>query len=469
MLLYYGSFMAIGLIGCTLAWRRVRAPWWIVAGYGCARLILLYMVMVVGNNISFDMTGWWDHAQRMRVGQIPFRDFSSPYGILFNFILYATTSVWNHPFSIAVFFLAFELAGLCLFRRMRIRSLSNAVTWLYVTSPMPIQFFLIDQQDEAIAVFFVALIAYLFERRRTASISFVAIVGCLFTKILSFLYFAPFFLFLSVRRALYFVGGLVGVFCVQFLCGMNPLSFRFERMTGAPDQLMALVSNTGNVWYVVKICLGGVSPFVADVLYLLIVFAFLLYAMTATACQRHVVLWTLVALSLVTQSVSRMSWVVYLMPALLPICDLIVRTARGKFWVFGSFFVVECLATWSYSVNAFARKVGFSADVARIAYSVFNIPFCLAVLVWIVRELHRHGARMKRIPCTVIAYLRGKSLNCFPLSRASALDSTTCRRIERTYLRDERTIALRDGSGETIRPSSAKREQTYDKKASCRD
>ena len=401
----FALWFLLGVIGAFLAFKKVKAPWWTLVGYYVCRVLLLVYMLVLTDGMMVDLSGWYEHAHRMTGGQFPGIDFLTPYGLIFNAILYVPVLVYDHPISIALAFLLFEVVGFLFFRKavkIVAPDCVSPVSWLYMTSPLIVTYLGTWQQDEGVLLCFVSVLFYLLVSKRHWLIPIVAVFGCQFTKILAIIYFAPFFLVLSAKRAYAFVAMLALTGGALFACGVNPLCMRFERYSEAPDQIASMISKGYNVWSLFRNVFGFVPAVIPDAFYGVCLAAFLLFMFLRRRefGGGHVCVAVASAgVGLITLTFCKMQSGTYFTPMILPTSLAVVefcrKRKRGGFACGCAFVAMQCCFNRGYFYRIFSEWLGFEFSFANNVHSVVDVSLTVTILSLIVRSLWKDGFRLE--------------------------------------------------------------------------
>ena len=362
-------------------------PWGIALFYAFRLTAAAYLFFGVGYS-PFDIHGWYEHAGRMLQGEVAGRDFMSPYGPLFNLFLLAAVKVWNNPFSMVVMFNAIELIGVCVMRLALLKRGLNegcsSVIWLYMTCPFVFRSIGFNMQDEGILMTVLSILYYLYVRRMDWLIPVMAVIGIMATKVLAVVYVAPFFLMVNIKHSMRFCALLGGAFAGIACLGINPLSMKFERLSGSADAISQQITD-GNPWYLLKWAFGLECHMTAQLFYMLAIAIVLLSLFVAVEqrCSKmndRMLLAVLLSIGIISVSVNKMSYVYYLAPMLPFLFAVFVEKAEKSLEL--RLRICFVLLLWYGLTSPSVLFKVFGADLFKVANSVL-FPVS-AVAVWLM-------------------------------------------------------------------------------------
>ena len=395
------SLAAIGLLAFVRGWRM---PVYGIVLYYALRLMAVGYLYFVGGYEAFDLHGWYEHAERMLDGEFPGRDFSTPYGLGFNGLLALSVLIVHHPFSIVVAFSIIECIGVLLFRKGFATAfaprLGDSVCWLYMTCPFVIGSLGFEMQDEGILMAVMAGMFYVYVRRIDWLLPIVAAFGLLLTKLLAVIYVAPFFVMVNLKHACRFIGLVCVCGLVLVMSGVNPLSLRFERLSGSCDEIAKQIT-CGNFWYLLKPVMGDAIHPIAQVVLLGAVGLVLLTLFAAVKKRQEegnaeVLLWSISALGLVLVSINKMTYLCYLAPALPFLFALLIRSCNGKLQ--SKVIMSLCLFCW-YVVTSVSivRKLIGDAHYLEIYSIVFPVSCLLLLVMLSIKNIKRERLGLRAV------------------------------------------------------------------------
>jgi hypothetical protein len=223
----------------------------IIFGFFSRWVILFFWFFFLDGNVSGDVKGYELHIKWVLEGRVPNRDFSSPYGFYFNYILSIPYFLFKNPAIIMIILQLFELLGFFLFYLSIKKLLSNyrakIFALLYFTNPLVIAWFAFDGQDESLMIFAFGAIFYAVVFSNRIFIFFSSCFSLFAVKITALAVVIPLIMVLS-RRDIF--GNLL--FALLFL--FTPLilnskifGFQFEWENGF-DVLVEYFF-PGNIWF----------------------------------------------------------------------------------------------------------------------------------------------------------------------------------------------------------------------------
>jgi hypothetical protein len=137
--------------------KNIKFYQFITFGFFTRWVILLIWFYFLGGEVSGDNKGYLLHVNWVLEGRVPNRDFSTPYGFYFSYILSAPYYLFKNPAVITFTVQVFELMGFCLFYLSIKKLLSvyqaKLFALLYLTNPLVIGWFAFDGQDESMMIF----------------------------------------------------------------------------------------------------------------------------------------------------------------------------------------------------------------------------------------------------------------------------------------------------------------------------
>lgn len=207
------------------------------------------------NEIPFDLRGWYAQTCWMvDLGKIPGRDFSTPYNLGFEILLYLAVWIYRSPFSILVLFASLEMCSTYFlyqaFHKLCGEKVAKRSLLLFVTSPICCSsaFF---AQDEPIMLLGAGVILWLLVNNKDKLIGIFSILTFFFTKIFSPLYFLSFCLVSGKKTLWTTMIGICVYWGIALLLGINPFDFQFseELETNAhTHQNFGGMITRGSVW-----------------------------------------------------------------------------------------------------------------------------------------------------------------------------------------------------------------------------
>ena len=226
---------------------------------GCIFVIKLASVLllkVVYQFYGYDLLGFAEHGNFILKGLIPAKDYSTPYSIMYEYLLFFCCKLYNDPLSIAIFFLACEaVVYLQIIRLIPAKSVHmvNTILFTIATNPLFLFFTIYDKQDEILLI--VLAVSLLFWDRNSKYNFFYAFIAILFTKILALLILIPIFKF-KYRQSVYLGLSIVAYFSLMYYSGFTKIfKFEFSRLSGLPDQIYEAIT-PGNFWFILNYSFG---------------------------------------------------------------------------------------------------------------------------------------------------------------------------------------------------------------------
>jgi hypothetical protein len=287
---------------------------------------------------------YFDQAQWVLRGMVPYRDFISSYAPLHPYLDAALISLWRTPLAIMLLSMLGELFLLPVWTRAGRDFLPEddlrAAALLYLGSPISLQFVAIDGQDNVLIALLIGLALLLILRSRETLAGAVFGLSIAAIKFLPLLY-APAFLLTLPRRWRMTAGAavVVGMVYGGFLLFHAPVL--------VPLHAEAELRSAGNLPYLVEAVFGITVPgHLSDGILLIAVIGILAtvgWAARGGSKTRRLRVMTnsFAALTLALLLLSKKSWPPYLMLALFPICLAAgAGPRRGKIYAFALLSVV---------------------------------------------------------------------------------------------------------------------------------
>jgi hypothetical protein len=137
--------------------KNIKLYQFIIFGFFSRWVLLFIWFYFLGGEVSGDNKGYLLHVNWVLEGRVPNRDFSTPYGFYFSYILSAPYYLFKNPLVIIFTLQVFELLGFCLFYLSIKKLLSvyraQLFALLYLTNPLVIGWLAFDGQDESMMIF----------------------------------------------------------------------------------------------------------------------------------------------------------------------------------------------------------------------------------------------------------------------------------------------------------------------------
>ena len=231
------SFFNIIILGFTIRWVFLIPWFFLMNGHG-----------------SGDVQSYESHIRWVIEGKVPNRDFITPYGFYFYYLLSIPYRLFSHPATVIIIIHFFELLGVILFCSAIARILSfdraKLFALLYVSNPLVISWFAFDGQDEGLMIF--AFGGIFFSTVISSKIFKALYCGfSLFVvKITALAAIAPIVFIIKKKEVAIFLLTLILFLLPPVILGSEIFGFRFER-ENTIDELIKTVF-PGNVWYLVN-------------------------------------------------------------------------------------------------------------------------------------------------------------------------------------------------------------------------
>ncbi len=255
--------ICVSLAGCLLSLLILKGL--IRPRLSIGSMILLALVLRVGGllilhgplnfDIPADTKGYYEHATLVLHGEVPSRDFTSPYAFGFTYLMAAPVAICNSPLSILAMCQVLELIGALLF----FKSLGGVLDdikarqscLLYLVNPIVLVCLWLEGQDESLMVLAVGITMWLISRKGFVLAGAVGALLLNATKILTLGVIWPMFCDKRWKSLLLFVSLNAVVVAVILSLGAKPLCFEYDRFGGDSDNL-ALRVTSGNLWFPVS-------------------------------------------------------------------------------------------------------------------------------------------------------------------------------------------------------------------------
>ena len=250
-------------IATTLAtlfvlWRRPISHWPFAITLALALLIRLIPLIVFHGPMHVryptDVSMYYEHVERVMAGQVPNREFSTPYGLGFTYILALPAFIIKSPLTLVVFFQVAEFCGVYFFiRALRTRlgaERSQLLALLYAVNPLAVVNLWFSAQDESLQVFAVGVLAMLVTSGRWLLAPIAAAALMHVTKMFTALMVAPFLVVRSVREWAVFLLVMLLPILLALSVGSRVYSTDFTKNNAPPDVLVEM-KTSGNLWFLV--------------------------------------------------------------------------------------------------------------------------------------------------------------------------------------------------------------------------
>ncbi len=392
-----------GLSVGTAAWLRrqrtmaARLPGVgvLCAAYLLVRLATLLLVhKILHLKIPSDIPGYVDQGMQVLHGAVPLRDFASPYGFLFHYVLAA--AIWIKPSPLAIMF-AFQIGeclGLWLLlravqSRLPDRAVDRELFVLYALNPLIVVSLWLGGQDECLLILVLGVAVTLATARTNPLQSVLPALLLLTTKIFALWILAPLLRVQRLGQAMLMgIWIVVAMAAVSIISGSVPQSFRFSRDQGQDD--LSSMTTSGNAWYWLEHAAHrplGV-PAAALCLLALAAAALWLYPRARGADPLRYVLVGTALCGLTYQVFYKMTFPAYLAPGIAAL--LALRVLGHLSW--RSFLLATLAATlWPFEITFYywIREQHALAAVARLAFVAADAATILvtaAALLQLLRD-----------------------------------------------------------------------------------
>jgi hypothetical protein len=226
----------------------------IILGFTIRWVFLIPWFLLMNGHGSGDVQSYETHIRWVIEGKIPNRDFITPYGFYFYYLLSIPYRLFSHPATVIIIIHFFELLGVILFCSAiaRIISFDRAKLFalLYVTNPLVISWFAFDGQDEGLMIF--AFGGIFFSTAISSKIfkAFYCGFSLFVVKITALAAIAPVLFGIKKKEVVIFLLAIILFLLPPVILGSEVFGFRFER-ENTIDELIKTVF-PGNVWYLVN-------------------------------------------------------------------------------------------------------------------------------------------------------------------------------------------------------------------------
>lgn len=214
-------------------------------------IIKVTLLIVVTGFIGwpYDIQGYFDHSKLIWQGNVPLKDFNSPYSIGFEYLLAFISFNYNSPLFMGISILTFEIFAYYIVQNNKL--LSKGQIFSLAFNPLFLHFSIFDIQDEFIILFFVAwLLQILLRKSSNFYVIIVSILLLFFTKILSILFIVPLF-FKNHKQGYLSVIIVLSIYLVLYFTGFRIFSFEFDQNNGKSDLIWDIYS-AGNFFWLLK-------------------------------------------------------------------------------------------------------------------------------------------------------------------------------------------------------------------------
>jgi len=377
---------AVGILATLLIYhRKIRTPSCIgiviVLFYTARITSLLLLHLAFRWPVPPDTEFYYNHAIWLLEGQVPNRDFSSPYGFLFTYLLAVPVAIVRQPVSISILFQSAEALGAYfIFRTLRGvvgQESAGRACVLYLVNPLVLVSLWLTGQDECLLILVLGVALLLIRSSRSVMSGILAALLFYLTKLFSIWTLGPMML-TRPRRAWYgAVATAVVVTGVAIGIGSNLFSVDSERSNGV-DELGKLMTS-GNIWYLISFK----APHLAASMVPAVVTLVALGAAGASLCALRramddavFVLYGTALFTMVFQCTYRMTFGQYVSLAVPAFLALFALRPRYS-------YVIPLMAVWTAFLaldhTVYYRVFRGANDIALPAFVIFVV--CQVLLV----------------------------------------------------------------------------------------
>jgi|HubBroStandDraft_6_1064221.scaffolds.fasta_scaffold169453_1 hypothetical protein len=381
--------------------------------YLVARIAALWVMHKgLGIAVPSDVPGYFEHALRIVHGEIPNRDFSSPYGFLFNYLMAAAVYLHRDPFSILVMLQIGECVGVYLLIRAVVQYTGDAgngvlLLAIYAANPIIGVNLWLGGQDESLLVLVIGSAALLATSTRRFAVMALPAILFAASKLFSLWILAPLALARNWRERFGMAVGFVLVLGLIKLTGAALISFEFSRAQGGGDQLAAM-QTSGNLWYLVtkalQLQVPGYLPTAIVLLSLTVVGAWL-WRQSERIPPLPLVLLGSAMLGVCFQTTYRMTSPPYLAPAVAALAALLVIPGVPSVrWLRSTIGLAVWSGLWSFDETFWyrVRDALARSTQLRIVFDLYeSVVVVMTVLVlactlswaatWAAGDRNSHG------------------------------------------------------------------------------
>jgi hypothetical protein len=408
--------VSVFLVACSVAvarWRdplrtlapRLPSAGLLCAGYLMARIAGLWIVHKgLGIAMPSDVPGYFEHALRVGGGEVPNREFSTPYGFLFNYLMAASVTIWRDPFSILVMLQIAECLGLYLLIRAVVAATGDRrdgalLLLVYATNPIVALNLWLGGQDESMLTLVLGSAAVLATSTRRWLVMGLPAMLFVASKLFSAWILAPLALSRSWWDRLGMAAGLAACLTFIKLSGAALFSFEFSRQQGSADQLGS-AQTSGNLWYLMtQITPAPLPSYVSTGLTLtaLLLVGVWLWLRADRVPALWLVLVGTALFGLCFQVTFRMTSSPYLAPCVAALAAVLVMrhgsTAALAAWS----------GLWSFEGTLWYRLRDLlpGSAVMRVVFDLYEVVLVgstIFVLVWTLTLLSRLGKPVRDTP-----------------------------------------------------------------------
>jgi hypothetical protein len=227
------------------AFQRTRGSC-LVGGYFILRILFLGVAICC---FHFSYPAWntsfyYAEGTRILAGQIPDKDFFSPYSPLFTYFPATAVALWPSLLSIVLLFQLIEWTAVYLLVNDAGPKLGIPAFLLYALNPITLVYFFLGVQQNC---FVLLALAMAFHWRTPFANGIAAAIGMMSSKILSFWFLIPLFLARGWKMRFTFIGTCLLIALPFFLAGSTVMSSKITN-PGGELQDQTLLSTAGSIW-----------------------------------------------------------------------------------------------------------------------------------------------------------------------------------------------------------------------------
>jgi hypothetical protein len=349
-----GGVMAVAgvLVFRWSGWRSLRRAAFRRGFFGCLLLTRVGLFALVfgaaGLPVQSDVAGYYyPQARAALAGLVPYRDFSTSYGVAFPYLAALPVAAWNAPESLVAAAIAIELASASLWFKLGARiageTTLRAAALLYAFSPLPLLNVAVSGQNQVWVSAGLALALGALVARREVLSGLAIGLTAIAVKFLVLL-FSPALGLASRRRFRWGAGCAAAPVATLAIAPVAALDLR------EPLRLEAVRRSSGNAWLLLDAFgVGGSSVNVRLCVTAVLVGTAAVVLALASRRVRRDGLWATRAITLMLAAFLLVSWksyTHYLVMAFFPVCVTVAASGvtvgrAAMFGAFGAIAVVE--------------------------------------------------------------------------------------------------------------------------------
>lgn len=229
-----------------------------------ASLKLLISITVFGllnKTIPADIEGYFSHGQLILEGNIPGKNFNTPYLIGFNYLIALILFINNSKIALILAFNLAEMLGVLLIIKSfnnPDRHKINLFQLFYFLNPLSFILLGLSGQDESLFILVFGILLWITIRQLEKFTVLLAILILIFTKILSIWLLFSTVVKKGYPRIIKFSVIVAITFLLMLIAGINPFKFEFSRTETTGDQILGMVT-PGNIWFLLNYLLDGIN------------------------------------------------------------------------------------------------------------------------------------------------------------------------------------------------------------------